>query len=331
MENINDPKNIMGMADIFVDDTEDINIEELERSIATGTSYKKKDDVVDFAADYDADIERLTKQFSSNSYNDKSYNDKSYNDKTNTNNIFGEPPDLEDKSDNIEFEAEQQYKSTSSYEEKPSHNNWQPSQPVDQHLRHRTTEELKQKRINYVLGVQPDTVNDTFIDEEDEGDEIAKIMEQIDLLKNNLEAEGIDLKRIPDISVNATKKEAKAVLRILQIKNDRLRYCDMFEEGILAAAYGLESMFDGKRVWFGTQIDLVGWPDSVKVKLRRMRYDTSTFVGELVRGYNINSGWRILFELLPSLFLYSRERRTKSSDNLISDDKYKNAINELNS
>jgi hypothetical protein len=307
MENINDPKNIMGMADIYADDTEDINIEELERSISTGTSYKKKDETVDFAANYDDEIERLTKQFNSNTYTEAPPSTS----------MFGEPPELDDK---VEFEA------TESTQQEQS---WQPYRPVDSQLRERTAEERKQKRINYVLGDKNDEP-DAFIDEEDEGDEIAKIMEQIDLLKNNLEAEGIDLKRIPDVSVNATKKEAKAVLRILQIKNDRLRYCDMFEEGILAAAYGLESMFDGKRVWFGTQIDLVGWPDSVKVKLRRMRYDTSTFVGELVRGYNINSGWRILFELLPSLFLYSRERRTKSSDNLISDDKYKNAINELN-
>jgi hypothetical protein len=269
-------------------------------------STHKKDEMVDFAADYDADMERLNRQFNTGNFN-TSFNAQP--DPPSANDLFGEPPSLDVDTN----EAEQ----------------WQPHQPTDHHLQQRTTEERKQQRINYVLGERPSD-HDTFIDEEDEGDEIAKIMEQIDLLKNNLEAEGIDLKRIPEISVNATKKEAKAVLRILQIKNDRLRYCDMFEEGILAAAYGLESMFDGKRVWFGTQIDLVGWPDSVKVKLRRMRYDTSTFVGELVRGYNINSGWRILFELLPSLFLYSRERRTKSSDNLISDDKYKNDINELN-
>jgi hypothetical protein len=159
--------------------------------------------------------------------------------------------------------------------------------------------------------------------------EIAKIMEQIDLLKTNLESEGVDLSRIPDINSGSTKKEAKAVLRILQIKNDRLRYCDMFEEAILAGAYGLESMFDGKKNWFGSQIDLTGWSDSVKVKLRRMRYDTSTFVSEVVKGYSIGSGWRILFELLPSLFLYSRDRRLRSNDNLISDEKYKDAVRDL--
>ena len=284
---------------------EDVSIE-MQSPFLTFTFFKKKDEMVDFAADYDADMERLNRQFNTGNFN-TSFNTQP--EPTSANDLFGEPPVLVDETNDTE--------------------QWQPHQPTDQHLLQRTTEERKQQRINYVLGERHND-RDTFIDEEDEGDEIAKIMEQIDLLKNNLEAEGIDLKRIPEISVNATKKEAKAVLRILQIKNDRLRYCDMFEEGILAAAYGLESMFDGKRVWFGTQIDLVGWPDSVKVKLRRMRYDTSTFVGELVRGYNINSGWRILFELLPSLFLYSRERRTKSSDNLISDDKYKNAINELN-
>ena len=137
--------------------------------------------------------------------------------------------------------------------------------------------------------------------------------------------------RIPDIDADSSRKEAKGVLKILQIKNDRLRYCDMFEEGILACAYGLESVFDGKKEWFGTKIDLVGYSDTVKVKLRRMRYDTSSFVSGVMQGYAIGHGWRIIFELLPSLFLYSRDRRLRTNDNLVSDASYKDAIRDLGS
>jgi hypothetical protein len=148
-------------------------------------------------------------------------------------------------------------------------------------------------------------------------------------LRGNLESEGVDLSRIPDISSTSSKKEAKSVLRILQIKNDRLRYCDFFEEGILAVAYGLESVFNGKREILGTKIDLTGYYDTVKVKLRRMRYDTSNFVSSIMQGYNISSGWRIALELIPSLFLYSRDRKIKAKDNLISDDSYKKAMQDL--
>ena len=158
---------------------------------------------------------------------------------------------------------------------------------------------------------------------------MAKIMEQIDLLKTNLENEGVNLERIPDVNAGTSKKEARSILKILQIKNDRLRYCDFFEEGILAVAYGLEGVFNGNREIFGSKIDLTGYSDTVKVKLRRMRYDTSNFVSSVMQGYNINSGWRIVLELIPSLFLYSRDRRLKANDNLISDDAYKKAMQDL--
>jgi hypothetical protein len=97
----------------------------------------------------------------------------------------------------------------------------------------------------------------------------------------------------------------------------------------LAMAYGLENVFDGKREVLGSKIDLTGYSDTVKVKLRRMRYDTSNFVSGIMQGYNISSGWRIMLELVPSLFLYSRNRRLTGKDNLISDENYKKAMQDL--
>ena len=340
MENLNEPRNIIGMGEILLDD-EDVDIDELEKSIINGISIKKASDKsVDIAKEYDQELEQLSRQF-------------------NLNGSFSRAPELTDDMDfTISSKAVDKPSSFSITEENENddnngaddtdnnatsvntsdqphsfslHPSWSANKPLDSQLNQMTNEERKQRHINQVLGNMEKTDDDVgFIKEEEEEDEMAKILEQIDLLKSNLESEGVDLNRIPEISTSSSRKEAKAVLRILQIKNDRLRYCDMFEEGILAVAYGLESMFDGKKVWFGSQIDLTGLPESVKVKLRRMRYDTSTFVSEVVKGYNIGSGWRILAEILPSLFLYSRDRRLRSSDNLISDDKYRDAIRDLN-
>jgi hypothetical protein len=374
MENPNDPRNIIGMANILADDEEDIDdIKELEKSIINGVSFKKKDDRnVDIAKEYDQELRQLSAQFnidagkSSNLDDDDDYNfnklssnrsnvgnsssvrisvddydanddnggggnDNSGNDRGRDGGSGRDRDDDggdEDGGDNDRGNYSSKYGSSGGGD--GPHSSWSASRPLDSHLNQMTNEERKQKHINKVLGTMEKNDDDVnFIREEEEEDEIAKIMEQIDLLKTNLESEGVDLSRIPEINSGSTKKEAKAVLRILQIKNDRLRYCDMFEEAILAGAYGLESMFDGKKNWFGSQIDLTGWSDSVKVKLRRMRYDTSTFVSEVVKGYSIGSGWRILFELLPSLFLYSRDRRLRSNDNLISDEKYKDAVRDL--
>lgn len=203
---------------------------------------------------------------------------------------------------------------------------WSPSNPEDTQLEAMTIEDKKQRHINKVLGNMERVDDDsTFINQEEEDDEVARNLEQIDLLKTNLINEGIDLSRVQDVNHNSPRKEIKSVLRILQIKNDRLRYCDMFEEIILSMAYGMESIFDGKNEYFGSKIDLVGWPESVKVKLHRMRYNTSSFVGDIMKGYNVGHGWRILLELLPSLLLYSRDR-VKNNDNLISDNKYRDAL-----
>jgi len=207
---------------------------------------------------------------------------------------------------------------------------WSSSNPDDSQLNRMTNEELKQSRVSEVLSnIEKNNDDAEFIQQEDEGDEMARIMEQIDLLRGNLENENVNLDRIPEVNSGTSKKEAKAVLRILQIKNDRLRYCDFFEEGILAVAYGLEGVFNGQREILGSKIDLTGYSDTVKVKLRRMRYDTSNFVSGIMQGYNISSGWRIVLELIPSLFLYSRNRRLKANDNLISDENYQKAIQDL--
>ena len=327
MENLNDPRNIKGMADILVDD-DDIDIDDIERSIITGTSQLKQNKPVDLAKEYDKELEQLSRQFNLGDIGGSNLTDDA--DDLLKENIVDDQFNMNE--DNNGDDGNDRDAQWSAVQSRPTdgEKQWSLSKPADPQLSRMTIEERKQTHINKVLsGIEKTDDDQNFIQEEEEEDEMARILEQVDLLKTNLEAEGVDLSRIPNVDANSSKKEAKAVLRILQIKNDRLRYCDMFEEGILAVAYGLEGVFDGKKEWFGNKIDLVGWPETVKVKLRRMRYDTSTFIGDVMKGYNIGSGWRIIFELLPSLFLYSRDRRLRNNDNLISDDKYKDAIRDL--
>jgi hypothetical protein len=61
-----------------------------------------------------------------------------------------------------------------------------------------------------------------------------------------------------------------------------------------------------------------------------MRFETSTFVQEVMQEYNLSAGMRLALELLPSMFLYSRNRRLTQNDNLVSDNDYKEAISKLN-
>jgi len=96
-------------------------------------------------------------------------------------------------------------------------------------------------------------------------------------------------------------------------------------------AHALEEIFDGKRVWFNRYSpDLTGWHNTVNVKLRRMRYDTSNLVSGVMQDYNIGSTTRIALELVPSMFLHSKMRRQQfGSQTLYSDDQMSSAMNNI--
>jgi hypothetical protein len=115
------------------------------------------------------------------------------------------------------------------------------------------------------------------------------------------------------------------VLRVLRLKNDRLRYQSFAEEGILAGSSVLEWMFDGKKSYVGKKPDLTGWSATVNMKLRRMRYDTSSFVSDIMQDNNLGPGTRILLELVPSLLLYSKMNKSHS-DNIMSSDEVNSAM-----
>ena len=319
MTTLNDPMNLKGMGGLLIDDDNEFDIDAIERSITGGFQFSDES--------APAKIPDFTKEFDL---------ETGLNDNDSTSELLkwgADPiPDRQEAADEYESDSDPGEAVDFLGDGSGAHHTWSATKPDDRQLGQITTEERKQSHINKVFGnleyQQHDKDND-FIQMEEEEDEMARILEQIDLLYTNLESEGVNLDRIPEVTAQTSKKEARSVLKILQIKNDRARYCDMFEEGILAVAYGLESMFDGKRDWFGTKIDLVGWPETVKMKLRRMRYDTSSFVSDVMQGYAIGHGWRIVLELLPSLFLYSRDRRKRTGDNLMSDANYKDALQNL--
>jgi hypothetical protein len=298
--NLNQSINISGITNIIADDDLDLDLQDIENSLINGIQTKKKVAPEDTSKGFDDYINKLS-------------------------NDFKLPDEKTEQVDSKRTDDDEEEDDNAEGEDSPL-NTWSPSNPEDSQLSSMTNEDRKQRHINKVLG-NMDRVDDDsgFVNQEEEDDEVARNLEQIDLLRTNLMNEGIDLERVPEVQHSSSRKEIKAVLRILQIKNDRLRYCDMFEEVILSMAYGLEGVFDGKKEYFGSKIDLVGWPQSVKVKLHRMRYNTSSFVGDIMKGYNVGHGWRILLELLPSLFLYSRNRVQNTND-LISDDKFHDTL-----
>lgn len=321
--NNNDPKNIIGMSSLMTDDTA-YNILELEKEIISGIDFSKEEE--NDTKQFKRDMERLHKSF--NFETDDMYFD------TDT----GAPESIMTFDT---YEPEPSYTSsppsapTPSYTSTPAsytsrvEPNWSRQSIEDNQLVYTTIEQKKQDYVNDVL---QDIDNDIDFDIDKEKEDYDKnfIIEQIDALRSSLEEDGVDLDNVPRVTKDNSLNDIQAVFRVLTLKNDRNRYCSFAEEIILSGAYGLEYLFDGEKEWFGRKPDLVGWSQTVKVKLRRMKYTTSTFVQEVMQEYNFNAGTRLMLELLPSMFLYSRQKKLTRSDNN-RDSRFGDAISNLNS
>ena len=163
----------------------------------------------------------------------------------------------------------------------------------------------------------------------DEEDEKTRLIEQIDDLKRIITNEGQETK-VPDVNLNTSLKDLRMCANVLQKRYDRVRYCDTMNELILASAYGLEILFDGKREILGTKIDLTDYSTVVKTKLRRMQNETGNFVQSVISKYNISSSARILFEIIPSLIMHAHSRSTRKHDTTINEKDYTNAVSDMN-
>lgn len=176
-------------------------------------------------------------------------------------------------------------------------------------LRDRTYEQERREHINKV-NVEMGAVNAINFENEKREDIKDQMLEEIDSLRYTLREEEVDLTRVPEVGRHSTFDEVDSVLRILRHKNDRIRYCSFAEEFFLIGAYGLEELFDGKRLWLGKyKPDLTGWHNHVNVKLRRMRHDTSTLVSGVMHDFNIGPGMRLLLELVPNFLMYSKMKK----------------------
>jgi hypothetical protein len=320
--NLDDPKNIAGLSSLIEDDVEStMDLGELELEIARGASVQPQESV-DVAQEYRKEMDRISRNFDIAAPEPTEVFDD-YD-------VCDTQPTYIGNNDTSPILSRNVYNSPSTDPLESGDHEWQAAQPNDIQLNNMTQEEAKQSRIHSVLRGIDDRELEFNVNKEREEDDRASLLEQIDMLKITLEDDGVDISGVPPISKQSNMKDVHNVYKILRLKNDRNRYCSFAEEIILAGAYGLEYLFDGQNQWFGRKPDLTGWSSTIRVKMRRMRYETSTFVQEVMQEYNMSAGVRLALELIPSMFLYSRNRRITQDDNLASDKDYQDAISRLN-
>lgn len=185
-----------------------------------------------------------------------------------------------------------------------------------------TQEQTNQKIVDKVLNFSNEAENDQFnfnIDDENREDMKLTLLEKIDNLIEELEDDGVNLDKIPKVDYTSNLEKIEYVAKLLMLKSNRNRYSGLGEEFILAIAGGLEILCDGKREFLGVKPNLVGYSDVVKVKLRRVKNDTSQIVSNVVEKYEMSPIMTLLIELIPGLFLHSRRRSNQVYDNLYTD------------
>lgn len=203
----------------------------------------------------------------------------------------------------------------------------------DSRMQTMTLEQERRDHLSHVIGnINPNGMNSGYdLMEEREYDDKNVMLEEIDDLIEIAEDNGVDISRIPKVDKTSTFAEVRDVYNKLRYKNDSHNYDQFANEIFMLVAHGAEYLFDGEKEWFGKHPDLTGWSDTVKTKLRRMRYEKTKLVRKIVDQYQIPPWMRIGMEIVPSAFTYTRNRRSAVRDNIASDKQFKSALNQLNS
>lgn len=339
--NVNDPKNIVGISSLMTDDNSK-EILELEKQIINGTNIQEEEDID--AKQFKREMERLSKTYDMDNFSFEEEN-KDYFGDINTSHkedsgaayntaAYSAPtydtPTYDTQSAQMTSNAPSNSNSAGSATKQDYR--FIPQSVEDNQLRYMTIEQKKQTYVDDVLQDIIDDRDDEFnMDKEREEDDKNSLLEQIDMLRMQLEDDGTDINNIPLVNKNSNMTDIQNIYKRLKLKNDRNRYCSFAEELMMAGAYGMEYLFDGEKEWFGRKPDLVGWSKTVQIKLKRCRYQTSTFVKEIMQEYNMSAGMQLLIELVPSMFLFSRRKKLASQENRSNEDiKYSDAFSNLN-
>jgi len=182
---------------------------------------------------------------------------------------------------------------------------------------------IDERRHEQVVNVKDKLGDKRYIslDEIDREDQKTCMLDKIDSLRQTLVDEGENLENIQFVDKSSDYKLVENVLRLLELKYDRIRYTSFADEGILLMASVVEDIFDGQRKILGRTPNMKGWSKEVQVKTRRMRLETGNIVGGFMRNMNFGPVLRILLELVPNGIMYCRRKSQNNAKPKIQDDK----------
>ena len=214
---------------------------------------------------------------------------------------------FDDFDNRAESEAEQDNYPSSRQDNYPSsrQDNYPSSRHSIDNMDIHTKEHERSQHINEFLRDDSDDDDDTYdMNPERIEDNEAMIVEQIEHLKTELESEGCDVSKY-EINKGDSYDHIKKIWEKLKLKSQYKTYSNMFDEGVLLIANGVEWAFDGKKDYYGYRPNMDGWSDTVNLKLKRMRLETATLISGVIQRYKMSSGISIFAQLAVSGILYS--------------------------
>jgi hypothetical protein len=178
--------------------------------------------------------------------------------------------------------------------------------------------EQKKQRIlmNALSSIDSSTFDESdekfSLDAEKINDKKNMLLEQITMLRMNLTDDGIKLDGVREVNESSPFEDVESVYKQLRYRNDHVRYCGFATEIAQVVAMGAEHVFDGEKSYFGYKPDLTGWSPTLKIKMRRLNYETSSIVGDFMNDYNMGNFARILFEVVPGAIVHMKMRANRS-------------------
>jgi hypothetical protein len=207
-----------------------------------------------------------------------------------------------------------------------------PNKTPDPYLVKMTNEQHNQNIVNNALGDDYDENDIDFdIDQESKDEKKLMLLEKIDDIRGELTDEGINIDKVPSVDHSSDLESIEYVHRVFMIKYNRHRFSGFAEEFILAGAGVMETVFNGQNDFLGLKPDLTDYSDTVRVKLRRLRHETSTIMGGVMDQYDIGPITRIMIELIPSMFLHAKLNKSQYKNNLYQDINMGSAISDIRS
>ena len=195
-----------------------------------------------------------------------------------------------------------------------------------------TNEQHNQNIVNNALGDEYNENNIDFdIDQESKDEKKLMLLEKIEDVRGELIDEGINVDKVPSVDHDSDLESIEYVHRVYMIKYNRHRFSGFAEEFILAGAGVLETIFNGQNEFLGLKPDLTDYSDTVRVKLRRLRHETSTIMGGAMEQYDIGPFTRIMIELIPSMFLHAKLNKSQYKNNIHQEMSMSSAISDIRS